>query len=80
MDKIFNEIKTEREYQIKKWGNSLDDKNTPYNWSAYISNYATKALTGDPDGLDIIAFRVSMIKVAALAVAALEALDRKAGN
>lgn len=80
MNKIINEIETERKYQIAKWGNDMDDRNTPFNWASYITNYATRDLIGDPANTDEAKFRISMVKVATLAVAAIEAIDRKGGN
>lgn len=74
---VLNEVGREREYQNVKWGTTNDDLNTPYHWSAYIGAYATRNLIGAPtQQRDTEAFRNDMIKVAALAVAAVEAIDR----
>ena len=78
---IYDEIKTERDYQDGKWGHVADDTlNTPWMWSAYISGYATKWMAGTFLPLDRSVtddFRRMMIKVAALAVAAVESVDRQ---
>lgn len=77
-EKIFQEIETERDTQNTKWGVEFDDKNTPYNWAAYIAQYATRNLIGDPRAVSEAVFRDDMVKVAALAVAAIESIDRRA--
>lgn len=74
---VLDLVMDERQYQINKWGNEFDDKNTPYNWMGYITHYASRNLAGDPNGVDLAKFRTDMIKVAAMAVAAVEAIDRK---
>jgi hypothetical protein len=81
MDDIFQEIRAEREYQERRWGNGADDTlNTPWMWSAYIAQYATRWMAGTflPLGRDVTdAFRACMVKVACLAVAAIESVDRQ---
>lgn len=74
---IFKEISAERKYQDKKWGGpEHDDLNTCNNWVAYITKYSTGwAWKISPPTL--VEFRRSMVKVAALAVAAIEAVDRE---
>ena len=69
---IFNEIDAERSYQDSTWGPKLDQANTPNDWVAYITKYAGRAVTMpfDPN-----VFRAQLIKVAALATAALEQDD-----
>lgn len=73
---IYAEIKNERDYQNAKFGTAFDDNNTPYNWAAYIAQYATRHLIGNPAAVSIEQFRVDMVKAAATAVAAIEAIDR----
>lgn len=73
---IWEAIDNEREYQQTKWGDT-DKQNTEYNWAAYIGAYTNRSLIGYP-GLDIERrrkFKQDMIKVAALAIAAIENLD-----
>lgn len=64
---VYGLIDKEREYQIKRGWN--DDKNTPHDWITYIVSYLGKAYTY-PFNPEI--FRTMLVKVAALAVAALE--------
>jgi len=78
MDEIFEEIKEEREYQRTiGWNTSSDDKNTTLEWAGFICNYATRSICGATAHL--ADFRTSMVKVAALAIAAIEAYDRNNG-
>jgi hypothetical protein len=77
---IFKEINTERTYQTDKWGVEADDTlNTPWMWVSYITQYATKWMTGlftiPSSSADM--FRVCMIKTASTAIAAVESLDRQ---
>jgi hypothetical protein len=78
---VFNEIADEREHQIERWGNDADDTlNEPNDFIAYMNAYSTKWFPGGfapytPETVD--AFRTSMIKTAAIAVAAVESLDRQ---
>lgn len=78
---IFAEIEAERAYQDGKWGTEVDDtRNTPWMWAAYIAQYATRWMKGKFMPLkrdDTMAFRESMIKTAAIAVAAVESIDRQ---
>ena len=78
MNDILQEIKEEREYQDKRWGGvKHDDQHKPNDWIAFITGYAGRAYDccmEHPGDLDD--FRESMIKVAALAVAAVEWVDR----
>lgn len=77
---ILNEVKDERmrQLELRHGGNTLvfDMQNTMNDWVAYISAYsgraADKVARNDREECD---FRANMIKVAALAVAAIEAYD-----
>ena len=73
MQDIFEKIRIEREYQDNKWGNT-DQYNNEYNWAAYIGAYAYRSLIGHPGESQARkeAFKADMIKVAALAVAAIQ--------
>ena len=82
IDDILEEIRSEKEYQKLRWGNELDDNhNSPFHWATYISQYATKWMYGNglptfnKDGTD--AFRTCMVKVATLAISAIESIDRQ---
>ena len=72
-DKVLEEIKAEREYQEKRWGTANDDLNTSNDWITYIVKYVGKGYTFP---FTAVAFRKSMVQVAALAVAAIEWTDR----
>jgi hypothetical protein len=78
---VYDEIKAEREYQDKRWGVGSDDTlNTPWMWSSYIGKYATNWMAGTFQPLEgrvVDGFRKSMIKTAAIAVAAVESIDRQ---
>lgn len=84
MADIYEEIRKEREYQIAKWGNDKDDElNNPNDWVAYITHHSSRWFPGgfrpyDRETLEV--FRKQMIKVATLAVAAIESHDRKMAN
>lgn len=70
---IDEEINAERQRQDEQWGGVVnDDKNTPIHWTRFIrkqNNFAQSA-SGEE-------FRQRMLKIAALAIAAIEAQDRK---
>jgi hypothetical protein len=73
---VLAEVAKEREYQDRKWGGQpTDDKNKPADWSGYITMYLGTAMRGASaeDGTE---YRKNMLKVAALAVAAVETYDR----
>lgn len=74
---IINEVTQEREKQVSKWGGPEVDatQNTPSDFVLYITNYATKWFKGGLPPHDTENFRKSMIAVAALAIAAVEAYD-----
>lgn len=71
---IFDEIVWERTSQDKKWGGPAhDDTHLESDWCRYIATHNDLALENDSHGH----FRKQMIRVAALAVAAIEWYDRK---
>lgn len=75
---IWNEIQEERAYQKKRWGGDAhDDQHTTWDWIVFITQYVGRAVDpGDVDHFDIQTYRTYMIKIAALAVAAIEWCDR----
>lgn len=73
MDKVLAEIVNERKFQDTIWGREFDNHNKLNDWVTYITHYAAKNY-GPKVGVEV--FRNNMIKVAALAVAAVEACDR----
>jgi hypothetical protein len=72
---VLKEVSTERDYQDTQWGRGLDDRWVEKDWQDFIDNYS-KALGRAEKYKDD--FRTRMVKVAAIAVAAVEAMDRKA--
>lgn len=76
LEKILAEIAEERKRQDELWGVEFDRKNTLNDWGTYIGQYTGYAaeMGRTPEEQ-----RDFMLKVAALAVAALEAFDRNNG-
>ena len=80
-DEVYNEIDAELTYQYERWGIDADDtKNTPNDFVSYISHHSTRWFNGgfapyDKQTTDT--FRKQMIKTAALAIAAVQSLDRQ---
>lgn len=78
---VLDEIAAERRHQDQKWGHRIDDNvNTPWHWGTYLSQYATKWQIGSFAPLNhrlVEDFRRRMIQVAAIAIAAVESLDRQ---
>ena len=73
MKQILLEVVEEREKQDKRWGGSKhDDKHLFSDWIFFIGDYL-KGRRGKN-------YRDRMIKIAALAVAAVESYDRKMKN
>lgn len=79
MEEVIKQIIAEREYQMNKvgWSTEWDDNNKPHEWAGYITHYLGRNLAGDPMNIDSEKFRNDLLKVASLAVAAIESLDRK---
>ena len=70
---IFGEISAERDYQDKKWGGpAIDDTRSYQDFVNWINEYGNGR--GRASNYDC---RTRMIKTAALAVAAIESMDRK---
>jgi len=76
LDDVLNEVRAERDYQEAKWSPSFDDKNTANDWVSYIGRYCANASKFD---LTQDEFETAMVKVAALAVAAVETSRRNSG-
>lgn len=69
---IFGDINAERVEQDRKWGGPAhDDEHTHAEWIDYIHEHAAKARASPS------MYRNQLVRVAALAVAAIEAHDRK---
>lgn len=71
--KAVADVLRERESQDQKWGGpEHDDTETEENWQKYITEYANAQ-----GRAETYYFRTRMVKVAALAIAAIESHDRK---
>jgi hypothetical protein len=84
MHDILKEIETERQYQKDKWGSDVDLRiNTPMDFVGYIAYHSGRWFDGGfrpyPQAT-LEAFRKQMIKVATLAVAAIEHVDAILAN
>lgn len=74
---VLAEVAKERAYQTQKWGNTFDDGNSQQDWAAFIMHYTAVGITSRLGAAAGRPFRQAMIKVAALAIAAVEAEDRR---
>lgn len=72
METILQEIAAERKRQDEKYGARHDDQHDVIDWQAFIEYQLDEAVMADADDA-----RERFIKVAALAVAAVESYDRK---
>jgi hypothetical protein len=74
MKTVWKEIKKERKAQDKKWGGpGHDDRHTSHDWVSYLTKHVGKAVMFP---WDKTLFRNQMVRVAAVAVAAIEWCDR----
>ncbi|SAL01622.1 hypothetical protein AWB80_08168 [Caballeronia pedi] len=79
------DVLAERKRQDEQWGGQdVDDTRRPAHWIAYIAKQVNKAdrawiehHRGEVAELDIAEIRERLVKTAALAVAAIESIDRK---
>lgn len=80
---LYLEIADERSHQDKKWGGpEHDNHHTTFEWVGFITYYLGKSIdciinNAGKEEHQLLLFRYNMIKVAALAIAAVEAVDRK---
>jgi hypothetical protein len=75
MATVISEVKMERKAQIIQWGGAAhDDEHDNGDWLMYIAKQweAANKLGSTPQQ-----YRMRLIKIAALAIAAAESLDRK---
>jgi hypothetical protein len=71
---IYEQIQMERIAQDFQWGGpEHDDNHSAWDWIAYLTKHVGRAVMWPFNSL---IFRTQMVKVAALAVAAIEWLDR----
>lgn len=77
MDRIIEDIRKERGHQDEKHGGTdHDDSHYPGDWCLILAKYLGRASAVTMDAESDAAFRESMVKVAAVAVAAIESFDR----
>jgi hypothetical protein len=75
MTEVFDAIASEREYQKQKWSKEYDDKDwTPEQWAGFILEYLPSKDNPVPLRHPDYDFRKQLVKVAALATAALEVM------
>lgn len=73
-DLLFGEISRERSKQDAQWGGAIhDDSHEPWEWCAYIGKHNLMADSADTTQ----DYEARMIKIAALAIAAIESSRRK---
>lgn len=76
--RVWDDILHERYWQDAKWGGSKhDDNHTSYEFINFIVEYNEKARQCYSNSPDIRFTRKRLVQVAALAVAAVESIDRK---
>ena len=66
---VLKEVQTERWRQDRKWGQEHDDKHLDYEWGNIIRSYMHLP------GIEVP--RENFVKAAAVAIAAIETLDRR---
>jgi len=85
MINIFHEIEKERDRQDQQWGGpEHDDAHSIYDFVRFIRKFCLKidnifSVTNSEQNIRLVA-RKRFIKIAALAVAAIESIDRKQGE
>jgi hypothetical protein len=80
MDRILDEIRRERDRQDEKYGGrDHDDSHHPGDWCLILAKYLGCAAADTIDAEPDAAFRGNMIKIAAVAIAAAQSLDRIQG-
>lgn len=70
--KVYDDIRWERADQDKQWGGEAhDDTHGPWDWREYIEKQLLLARRGEGSQ------RERFVKIAALAIAAIESIDRR---
>jgi len=81
-EKIIKDIEAEREYAAQYWNEDFDRNNSINDWAAYINQYLARATKMRPADFSESMEqqrdrqRIALVKVAGLAISALEAFDR----
>jgi hypothetical protein len=80
--RVLRDVLDERDRQDDEWGGAAhDDTHLPVEWLGFIDKQRRKAFFGMmPVNRDPGAYRRALVKVAALAMAAIESLDRLAAR
>lgn len=76
--RIAQEFHVERISQEERCGATNDAKWSVGEWAALIAHYATRQAVGDLHAVDAAKFRADLVKVGALAMAAIEVIEAKA--
>lgn len=76
-DRILNEISIERDCHFELPGSEYDQLHTPNDWIAIVSQYLSRGAIRKHTKVDETYYRESLIKAAAVIVAAIEHLDTK---
>ena len=77
MHRILDEIRQERARQDEKYGGpDHDDSHHPGDWCLILTKYLGRAAAETIDAVPDAAFRDNMMKIAAVAIAATQSLDR----
>ena len=77
MDDVLKEVMLERIAQEATWDKANDDGLTLEQWVCLLAHYASRQFVGDFAKIETEDARRDFIKVAAVAIAAVEAIDRK---
>lgn len=76
-ESILDEVRQERALQDRLFGGAdHDDRHMPNEWIAILTRHLGLA-AGDAADIDPARFRRQMVRIAALGVAAVEAMDRR---
>lgn len=75
--RIAQESHVERTAQQQRFSPADDAQWSPGEWAALISHYATRQTVGNLHAIDLATFRADMVKVGALAMAAIQAVESK---
>jgi hypothetical protein len=76
---VLSELALIRDTQDRQWGGTVhDDHNEPWDWVAYITKSLGRSIVYPPTTKRaLVSFRQELMKVAAIAVAAAQSIDRK---
>jgi hypothetical protein len=77
MRAAINEVIYERNYQVERWGTDHDKKHSPQDWATILTVWIGKAASRTPPyaASDNEEFRKRLVQIAAICVAAMEALE-----